>query len=477
MRAGLLGIGLVLAVYLVISRFWQHSAAKPGSTQPLKLAIAAHLWMSPCVALPAGAECELDLPGGRAPALTGPHKLSNSLCGLVKWCADASSLARNLPALVEHASAPDGQAHERLKLRLPWAVDVVISTNLPAELIRAECPQQNVVIVPISPVLTEVARTFAHTAFDRDAALRSFQRKHKGRLNELGYALGSKARSEYDAAMLLKYALVGLTRYDLLVHTDLDVDLTLPPPDWHGNASALAQAQARVWAEEVPRFLASSERLLASLDGSGLINGGLVVLRPSAELYEEGIALLRTNAFSPQTGFNRSGKPSALISRALLDARDPLNASISMRSSHAMRHDDWTFVGAAADQGLLPLVFAARHASLRLTTRADYTLSHFYGRRKPWSKMPSCPPYYAALGLLEQASRVAAGAVREGGSPAAEGGQYAVVAEERAPGPRGSSCWPFLRQQAAKLVTFAASGEAERRQYVRACHGITQPVF
>ncbi|KAG8459112.1 hypothetical protein KFE25_002519 [Diacronema lutheri] len=460
LRAALVGAAVALALMVVR---WAHAALREPADdealpagRPLRLAIAAHLWLSPCVALPANGACALHMPSATTPRPPLDRRLPSGLCGLVKWCSDASALARELPARLERlaASAPP---RERARLHLPWSAHVVISTNLPAATVRAECPQDNIVFVALGEELVRLARTFSHTAFDREAALRHFQREHRGRLNELGYALGGPARAEYDAGMLLKWAFVGLTQYDLVLHTDLDVDLGL---------AGATDAQARVWATELPPLLESRERLIASLDGSGLINGGALLIRPSQRLYADGLALLRTNSFSPKLGFNASGRPAAIVPLGLQRAADPLNRSRSMRDSYALRADDWTFVGAAADQGLFPLVFAVRHRALRLARRADFTVHHFIGRKKPWSKRASCPAYWAGLGLIERAPAHD----RVGGAP-----EYTLVPTERAPGPFGSACWPYLRRRAADAL--AALRSAERREYAAACHGKPQALL
>jgi hypothetical protein len=376
--------------------------------------------------------------------------VANSLCGLIKWCADAARLAAELPPLVarELVGAPR------------WTIDVVLSTNASAVTLRAECSQPNVVIEPLSAALLTTVRTFT-ARVDRRGARRAYQRRHGGR--DKGFKLGGEGQVAEDAAWLSKWAMVGLTRYDLILQLDLDVDLVLPGHGAGRSATEHLRRIARAWAEELPRFVASGARMLASLGGSEPVNMGSVWLRPSAALYAEGVAVLERGRFSLDRGFDDAGAPRALLPAALLRARSPLT-NRTMADSEMIQSDSWNFVAGASDQGLFVYVFAMRPGAGRgplfaLASRADSVAYHYYGRYKPWRPgHPSCPAYSEALGLLAPSDGAGSG----GGIGRAGAGTGALATRRWQPTvPAGSpppseyvrsTCWPWLVSQAAALA-------------------------
>ncbi|KAG8469090.1 hypothetical protein KFE25_007608 [Diacronema lutheri] len=337
------------------------------------------------------------------------------VCGIVKWCRDAAHFSAALPILVERSGAGalwNGHA------------DVVVSTNDVA-FTRSECPQPRIIHSQIEPDFLNLTNWFAHTAFDRKEARQRI------------LASGVKhhlSPEPFDRALLTKWALVGLVRYELVLCVDNDVDFFEAGRRSPAGVDAYLAAATRAWAEEVPRFRASPARLLGTADMEAPVNMGMVWLKPSRAMFEEGVALLRTGRFSYETGFNMTGRP-----LELMDAQ--MARTLPMNRTRMIYLNTWNVVAGASDQGLFSLVFMMRHRALRLTSRADYTLHHFWSSSKPWVRLGSCLPYFYQLGLID--------------APGDEAGR--VVPPRLLPKPAGprqeGHCWPVLRRMAAKLIS------------------------
>jgi len=303
------------------------------------------------------------------------------MCGIVKWCRDAVRFAASLPLLV--ADARDGAPGATV----PWYshADVLVSTN-DASAARRECDEPSVMIEAMDTELVDLAGTFAATSFDRGA--------ERARVISTNHGRWHIVPVPQDRAVLTKWAVVGLTRYELILLLDTDIDLLEQGRRSRLGMSAYLALAAKAWSEGVPRFRASRARLLGSPDTESPLNTGTMWLKPSRALYDEGIALLRLNRFSVEFGFNSTGRPRALMPRGLA-AKSAINAT------RMMRLDNWNFVGGSSDQGLFTLIFAMRHDALELTQRGDFTVHHFWASSKPWVREASCLPYFHQLGLLD----------------------------------------------------------------------------
>jgi hypothetical protein len=297
------------------------------------------------------------------------------VCGIVKWCADTARFAAELPRLVQRVGGESNAWYSN--------VEVVVATNN-VSFTRAQCAQPTVLIEQMSDEIVELATTFPFRAFDRRAG-RAEVAAAKGRWHIVPEA--------FDRAILTKWFLVGFTRYEMLWVIDNDIDLFEVGRTSRLGMDAYLVGAARAWVQELPRFRESSARLLSSADKETPLNTGVMWLKPSRALYDEGIALLRTYRFSIHTGFNNSGRPRDLMPPAL--AADP-----GVSGSRMMELNTWNFVAASSDQGLFTLVFLMRHNQLMIASRKDYVIHHFWASSKPWVRNPSCLPYYHALGIL-----------------------------------------------------------------------------
>jgi hypothetical protein len=339
----------------------------------------------------------------------------DDVCGIVKWCRDASRFASALPILVARAGGSEG-----------WdgRADVLVSTN-DVRFSRSECPQPRIVHRQVEPSFMRLATEFAARAFDRQAA------KRKIAPTGVRYHLSHEA---FDKALLVKWALVSLVEYEMVLALDNDIDLFEVGRRSASGVDAYLANAARVWAEEVPRFRASSARLLGTPDQESPTNMGMVWLKPSTAYYEEGVALLRTMRFSVELGFNMSGRPVDLMGPEMARSR-PMNLT------RLVYLNSWNIVAGSSDQGLFTLVFVMRHRALQLTRRDELLVHHFWSSSKPWVRKGSCLPYFHQLGIVD--------------APGDESGRVvppALLPEQ--PERQAGHCWPLMRRMAAKLVSY-----------------------
>lgn len=357
----------------------------------------------------------------------------DDVCGIVKWCRDVSRFAAALPVLMQRdgvSAGWDGRA------------DVVVSTN-DESFTRSECPQPRIIHSRIDPSFLELSDAFARTAYDRPVAKRRI--KESGNKNHL-------SPEPFDRAMFAKWVIVNLVRYRAVLFVDNDVDFLEFGRRSSAGVEAYLAAAARVWAEEVPRFLASPARLLGSADNEAPINAGILWIKPSRAYYDEGVALLRTMRFSPELGFNFSGRPLDLMPREMAQSH-PFNAT------RMVRLNSWNIVTGASDQGLFPLVFLMRHGALELTRRSDFLVHHFWSSSKPWVRVGSCLPFFHQLGIVD--------------APGDERGR--TEPPKLIPQPAGRQegvCWAHFRSKAKALITGAPSARWRWR-----CRGASFRLF
>ena len=194
-------------------------------------------------------------------------------------------------------------------------------------------------------------------------------------------------------ATLLKWQLMSLTEFDWVLFTDMDVDvmpLSLSP---HGNAAIAGDWDRTL--REAQR--AESIRLVVNADWSSPVNTGVMLLRPSLDIYLDGIEVLNA-PFDTSKGWNMSGSPAQLLGSTRLLHMD--GTQMLYRGQPAkIDHAQWDFVGADIDQGFFTYMLLARHPFARyarpprLVRNADGTLEqhvfhHHWGPGlKPWQRI------------------------------------------------------------------------------------------
>ncbi|KAG8468516.1 hypothetical protein KFE25_013599 [Diacronema lutheri] len=343
------------------------------------------------------------------------------LCGLVKWCRDASTWADRLPSMIAPA------------LTVP-RIDVLIVTNAP-EAVRAECPQPSVQLEPISAEYVKlVSRTRANPR---------------------------------DRGWLAKWWATGLTRYDLVLTLDVDIDLfeLSEAHEWAraGGREGYLRAIAAAWSTELPRFVASPMRLLARPDFSAPVNTGILWIKPRRDDFMLGVALIARDNFTSARGWNSSGTVRELMPAQYL--RDPL---LRLNDTQAVRGNTWAFTGGDVDQGLFTMVYVMR-ARAYAALRGRVYVKHNWAGTKPWQHA-ACFGFYAALGLVELRAVPAPAPMPTPAGDQPRPGAHAPARLADPPlrfvpdvrGPPGSKCWPRLREQAEKLAEWRMSDTAKR---------------
>ena len=281
-------------------------------------------------------------------------------CGLLGWCQAATRF------------------RDALNVRL-WRVTLVIVHAEPrhaTQLDRRDCP---------------------HAEYIRaDKRLRALA--YRCVRDKLHSRLGFHTRMTSE--IMLKWQIVGLANsYDLIFLVDVDVDampLEFSPADvahrWDTLQPLfhLRRARDRHLVDGVP-VRGAELRLLGSADHESPLNTGHMILRPSLQLYKEGLRVLARCDANATHGWDRVGPPATLdLSVRYLDpalqgatARRPLRSSrlrermrrvgqvddmcfacldVPLKHTVAFRQNTWAFLGGAEDQGYVSaLTMLIRH--------------------------------------------------------------------------------------------------------------------
>ena len=301
-----------------------------------------------------------------APLQTQQARRCHALgCALLAWCAAADRLRRALPwqteVLVLEAVAPHGTARS-LRNKKPSSGAGSCAEN------TARLPHDCPGAVTLRPSAALVAHVAAHVA----AQVRRQPQRRLDFLRRMG-------------GQLYKWELFSLTRLDAVLFADLDVDL-FPP-------RLSAAAVAAEWAARLPAIFGARPpiHLVGRPDFSSPINGGLFLLRPSAELYRDGLRALAAG-FDEQTGWNRSGTPASLLARQPLlhhDGQLLMHGHGRGRQRASVANGAWDWVAAELDQGLLVHMLLVKHDVARYALGGGaHSVDHFWGvQGKPWKRV------------------------------------------------------------------------------------------
>ena len=175
-----------------------------------------------------------------------------------------------------------------------------------------------------------------------------------------------------------------LTEYDVVLKSDLDVDLN--PPESNG-----AKTRAR-WQQMLPQLTRAHRGVhsLAHADHAAPLNTGLVLLRPSKALYDEGIDVLRRCSFNKSHGWDLVGRPRSLnLQPRHLDGTPATDVGLGNdpTGNRAYARDDWEFVAAELDQGFMWFMLYIRSDSgryLRYRANSHHNAIHYWFANKPW---------------------------------------------------------------------------------------------
>ena len=265
-------------------------------------------------------------------------------CALVQWCQGATRLREALPSewgvelLVVSSDAPSNAQHGPVspsrpagrELRPPRRSRARPSSARGARdgdstdgdggfQTMAQCPaaKQLRVMKELHGALDGCSERWRRER----AAMLAAARGH--------YDAGARVRRTGESHMrrnLFKWAVFALDSYDLVLLADVDIDL-MP-------AEQSPRAIAQQWRELLPAFIRSSPTagssdsrggaasgrwstaigdaplFVGNADVSSPINNGLFLARPSRDLYQDGLGVLRRCTFDATTGWERAGRPS-----------------------------------------------------------------------------------------------------------------------------------------------------------------------
>ena len=280
-----------------------------------------------------------------------------SRCALVQWCERASLLAWTLRRfngwrvrLVVIASKPSASQADATAI-VPDPRDCARATFLPpdADLVAA---------------ISSCKRSKAHTGTD--------EWEKRGAMFWVG---------------LYKWMLMSRTEDDYIIMSDIDVDLFA-----ERAAKSSPEAVARVWATQTaPGGHKDWVHAVANADYSSPLNMGILVLRPSGILYEDGLRVLRACAWNKTHGWQLAGPPRSLGLRPMHPDGTEVVADVKSKPHLVSKRTDWRFFGASGDQGFYWYMLYIRHrvgAYFKLSA-SPHRVLHWWGNNKPWLMLDS----------------------------------------------------------------------------------------
>ncbi len=260
-------------------------------------------------------------------------------CALVKWCVNAHAIPRLY-----------GLDH----------VDVVLFTD-DLQTASQLCP--HAIIKPFPPRLQRAAATY--------------QRKV-----ESAHSNSHPTSGVFCHYTLLKFAALSPVAYDkpykTALYLDADVDLSKSRID---RRSTILQ--------RLPAYIADLEaspcQLRATPDHSSPINDGVMLFKPSTDVYEEALALMQRGDFSLREGFDQVGRVREVIRRP----------AHGVNKSKAYRLDTWDFVCSGGSQGIFSHLYMVRRPAGAFCTPTDWyvRVRHYWAGDKPWN-WRGCASYF-----------------------------------------------------------------------------------
>jgi hypothetical protein len=181
--------------------------------------------------------------------------------------------------------------------------------------------------------------------------------------------------------MMLKWQFFALTQFDVVLHIDTDIDalpLEVDPQRvtrrWLPRLDLFLRPRQQLSVDSVQGGDGTGMRLLGVADHSSPLNGGMLLLRPSARLFAEGMRVIRRCRTNRTHGWELVGPPHSL---GLTPRFFSLPAGGSTRSAPyhvangywfvplnetvAYRSNEWSFVDGVEDQGFLWYMLFIRH--------------------------------------------------------------------------------------------------------------------
>lgn len=309
------------------------------------------------------------------PGLTPSAGSSTRLCSLAAWCAGAAQLSTETYMLDR--------------------AEVLIVTNAKGEAFaRRECTGSSHPLPRFYSFSQETLE--AIRAYQRSRLLSHASESNKSSMT-LAAAKAFTKRVSAAFGYMLKWEVVRLTQYESVFFVDIDAMLLL---------NTLRGAQDRIaaehaWTVRYDQFMHDpSVQLLAQPSQRTLLNTGVMLLKPSRRVYEDGLRAMR-GGFDDTGGFEGVGPPLNVIPVSI---KENVSTHYGKEFDAFPRENRWLSLdGGDIDQGFFLHMFGVRERAYAVSSYRRFTIFHFCGTTKPWlSTAPKCAPLFELLGVLHQ---------------------------------------------------------------------------
>ena len=223
---------------------------------------------------------------------------------------------------------------------------------------------------------------------------------------------------------MLKWHIFAMHEFEVILFADADLEIV-------PYAEAPRSLITKVWSSVLARLRASPAKVVADPDSDAPLNTGFMLLKPDAQIFDEGLAVMERCVYNRTVGWDAVGRPSTLRVAPLLlrsSRRRPDNDPSSyepkghqrssevirghqrssdndpssvardfeqrLQATKAYRTDSWDFTSSDCDQGLFFYLLYVKHRlgafgrawprrrSVRLFGR------HWWASYKPWRAYP-----------------------------------------------------------------------------------------
>jgi len=271
-------------------------------------------------------------------------------CGLPLWCQQALDLKSKIPP--------------------PWRTSLVVM----APKTSGECKSASYV-------------WRNDTADANDVYLRRQIKKQATPLQPERQPIGG-SWAYLKNCLLLKWSVFAMTQLDLILYSDIDVDLS----------PAHSHFMHKVWLQSVDAFLRSPAQIVTTYDRFSPINLGVFLAKPAPWVHRLALRFMRETSWSADTGFGGAGSPrnlfrkrgrlfSQLEAGLGINGTTPISGSAPMHLARTamMQQNTWNFMAGNLDQGMFwHLLYHTYGVGTWAQTMSPWRVDHFWGPGKPW---------------------------------------------------------------------------------------------
>ena len=204
---------------------------------------------------------------------------------------------------------------------------------------------------------------------------------------------------------MLKWHIFAMHEFEVILFADADLEIV-------PYAEAPRSLITKVWSSVLARLRVSPAKVVADPDSDAPLNTGFMLLKPDAQIFDEGLAVMERCVYNRTVGWDAVGRPSTLrVAPLLLRSsrhrpdydpsklgNDPSSVARDfeqrLQATKAYRTDSWDFTSSDCDQGLFFYLLYVKHRlgafgrawprrrSVRLFGR------HWWASYKPWRAYP-----------------------------------------------------------------------------------------